>query len=40
VMLHGLSQPVAVGQNLPLVLRLDDGTNIDVAAQVRPLNSQ
>jgi periplasmic copper chaperone A len=40
VMLHGLTQPVAVGQSVPLVLLLDGGRKVQVAALVRPLNAQ
>lgn len=40
VMLHGLTQPVAVGQSVPLVLLLDGGGKVQVAAVVRPLNAQ
>jgi copper(I)-binding protein len=39
VMLHGLTQPLAVGQSVPLVLQLADGTRISAAAVVRPLNA-
>jgi periplasmic copper chaperone A len=40
VMLHGVTQPLAVGQSVPLVLLLDDGSKVQVAALVRPLNAQ
>ncbi|MGH8210108.1 MAG: copper chaperone PCu(A)C [Steroidobacteraceae bacterium] len=40
VMLHGLTQTVAVGQSVPLVLLLADGSKVQVAALVRPLNAQ
>jgi len=40
VMLHGLTQSVAVGQSVPLVLLLADGSKVQVAALVRPLNAQ
>ena len=40
VMLHGLTQPVAVGQSVPLVLLLEGGGKVQVAALVRPLNAQ
>ena len=40
VMLHGMKQPVAVGQNIPLVLLLADGSKISVSAVVRPLTAQ
>lgn len=39
VMLHGLTQPLAVGQSVPLVVQLADGTKVSVAAVVRPLNA-
>jgi copper(I)-binding protein len=39
VMLHGLTQPLAVGQSVPLIVQLADGTKISVAAVVRPLNA-
>jgi periplasmic copper chaperone A len=39
VMLHGLTQPVAVGQSVPLVLLLADGSKVQVKALVRPLNA-
>jgi copper(I)-binding protein len=39
VMLHGLTRPVAVGQSVPLVLLLADGSKLQVAAPVRPLNA-
>jgi periplasmic copper chaperone A len=40
VMLHGLTQPLAVGQSVPLVLLLADGSKVQAAALVRPLNAQ
>ena len=40
VMLHGMKQPVAVGQSLHLVLLLADGGKIPVAAVTRPLSAQ
>ena len=39
VMLHGLSQPLTVGQSIPLVIQLADGTRVSVAAVVRALNA-
>lgn len=39
VMLHGLTPPVVVGQSVPLVLLLGDGSKLQVAAPVRPLNA-
>jgi copper(I)-binding protein len=40
VMLHGLKQPVVVGQSVPLVLLLAGGAKVPVTALVRPLNAQ
>jgi periplasmic copper chaperone A len=40
IMLHGLAQPLAVGQNVPLALLLADGSKVQVAARVRPLSAQ
>jgi copper(I)-binding protein len=40
VMLHGLTQPLAVGQSVPLVLLLDGGSKVQVTAMVRALNAQ
>ena len=40
VMLHGMKQPVAVGQSISLVLLLADGSKIPVSAVVRPLTAQ
>ena len=40
VMLHGLSRPLSPGASVPLVLRLSDGTSLQIAAPVRPLNAQ
>jgi copper(I)-binding protein len=39
VMLHGLTRPVAVGESVPLVLLLADGSKVPVAAVVRPLTA-
>jgi copper(I)-binding protein len=39
VMLHGLTQPLAVGQSIPLVLQLADGTKVPANAVVRPLTA-
>lgn len=39
VMLHGLTQPLAVGQNIPLIVLLADGTKIPTTAVVRPLTA-
>ncbi len=40
VMLHGMKQPIAVGDSVPLVLQLADGGTEHVAAVVRPLTAQ
>jgi copper(I)-binding protein len=40
IMLHGMKQPTAVGQTVPLVLLLAGGGKVAVAATVRPLNAQ
>lgn len=40
VMLHGVTHPPAVGQNVPLALLLADGNKVQVAAVVRPLTAQ
>lgn len=39
VMLHGLTQPLAVGQNIPLIIQLADGTKVPTTAVVRPLTA-
>lgn len=40
IMLHGVTKPLAPGASVPLVLRLSDGTSVQIAAPVRPLNAQ
>ena len=40
VMLHDLKQPLAVGQNVPLVLLLAGGGSLQVTAAVRPLSAE
>jgi periplasmic copper chaperone A len=40
VMLQGLGKPIAVGEEVPLVLRFASGQQIRVSARVRPLGSQ
>jgi len=40
VMLMGVKQAAAVGESIPLVLVLADGTRVQVAAVVRPLSVQ
>ena len=39
VMLHGLTQPLVVGQNIPLTVQLADGTKVPTTAVVRPLTA-
>jgi len=40
VMLLGITRPATVGQSVPLLLLLADGTKVEVAAIVRPLTAQ
>lgn len=40
IMLHSLTKSLAPGASVPLVLRLADGTSLQLAALVRPLNAQ
>jgi periplasmic copper chaperone A len=40
VMLHGIAHPLAPGASVPLVLRLSNGTSLQIVALVRPLNAQ
>jgi periplasmic copper chaperone A len=40
IMLHGVTKPLAPGASVSLVLRLSDGTSVQVVAPVRPLNAQ
>lgn len=40
VMLHDLKQPLTVGQNVPLVVRLAGGSTLQVSAVVRPLSAE
>jgi copper(I)-binding protein len=40
VMLHGVAKTLAPGASVPLVLRLADGTTLQIVALVRPLNAQ
>jgi periplasmic copper chaperone A len=40
VMLHGMTPPITVGQGVPLVLLLADGSKVPLAAVARPLNAQ
>jgi copper(I)-binding protein len=37
IMLHQLKRPLAAGDEVPLVLRLEGGANLTVTARVRPL---
>jgi periplasmic copper chaperone A len=39
-MLEGVAQPLKIGDIVPLVLKLDDGSSVQVRAQVRPLGAQ
>ena len=40
VMLHDITKAVVPGASIPIVLHLSDGTSLQVAAPVRPLNAQ
>jgi copper(I)-binding protein len=40
IMLHELKQPLAVGQGVPLLIKLADGTSLPVTAAVRPLGAE
>jgi periplasmic copper chaperone A len=40
VMLHGLKQPLTVGQTVPLVITLAGGNTVQVTASVRPLDAE
>jgi copper(I)-binding protein len=40
VMLMGVTQTVAVGKSVPLVVLLADGTKVHAVAVVRPLSAQ
>ena len=40
IMLQGLTQPIAVGQGVPLTLMLSDGGKVQIEARKRPLNAQ
>ncbi len=39
VMLHDLHRPLNVGEEVPLVLVLSDGSSVSVSARVRPLTA-
>lgn len=40
VMLEGLSQPLTVGQSVPLIITSADGSSLRVMASVRPLTAE
>ena len=40
VMLHDLTQPLAVGQKVPLIITLAGGGTLQVTASVRPLSGE
>jgi periplasmic copper chaperone A len=40
VMLHDLRQPLVVGQTVPLVILLADGSRVRITAAVRPLGAE
>ena len=40
VMLQGLSQPLTVGQSVPLIITSADGSSLRVLASVRPLTAE
>jgi hypothetical protein len=40
IMLHGIAPQLAPGASVPLVLRLANGTSLQIVALVRPLNAQ
>jgi periplasmic copper chaperone A len=40
IMLHGLGRPLLPGQDLPLLLRLEDGSTVSVTARVRALGAE
>jgi copper(I)-binding protein len=40
VMIDGLIEPLKVGQRVPLVVELGDGSSVHASAQVRPLSGQ
>ena len=40
VMLEGLSQPLTVGQSVPLIVTSADGSSLRVMASVRPLTAE
>ena len=39
-MLHDLTQPLAVGQKVPLIITLAGGGTLQVTASVRPLSGE
>jgi copper(I)-binding protein len=40
IMLHGVTQTLAVGQSVPLVLQFSDGVSMHLNATVRPLTEE
>ncbi len=40
IMLHGVTQTLAVGQSVPLVLQFSDGVSMHLSATVRPLTEE
>ncbi|HEY4213084.1 MAG TPA: copper chaperone PCu(A)C [Steroidobacteraceae bacterium] len=40
IMLHGVTQKLAVGQSVPLVLQFSDGASMHLNATVRPLTEE
>ncbi len=40
IMLHGVTQTLAVGQSVPLVLQFSDGVSMHLNATVRPLTAE
>ena len=40
IMLHGIAPQLSPGASVPLVLRLANGTSVQIVALVRPLNAQ
>lgn len=39
IMLHGLGRPLTPGEDVPLLLRLEDGATVSVSARVRALGA-
>jgi periplasmic copper chaperone A len=40
IMLHGLGRPLYPGEEVPLLLRLEDGSTVSVSARVRALGAE